>query len=261
LNTLKKANQALNYTDFGALFSYGTLRNESSKLVKHGKVIRLPKEFAARFILPEWAHRPEYSFVQRNDKKGRVGRFDFLSYLERLGWDPVLGLHNLKLSFQVYQLHWLGDGWKYHKNSHSYSRHLCLSYPVSVQCFDTGCVLVSVRCSCRPFPLDLDGLLTLSSLLGEVKNVLHAPCVTDPMTWKVCHWHLNRDSEKLTGGGLDVNLTFRDLFDDAAQFYYKQSLKKIRAEVSQSPKKTIQEVFENILNRDNNPKKGDSENA
>jgi hypothetical protein len=229
-----------------------------NKLVKQGKVLRLPKEFPARFILPEWAHRPEYSCVQRNDKRCRVGKFDFLSYLERLGWSPILCVHNLKLSFLVYQLRWVseGEGWKYQRSNHSYCRRLSLSYSVSVQCYDTGTALVSVECSAKPFPLDLDGLFALSHLLGEVRACLKANCIPDPSTWRIVQWHLNRDSEEQSGGGPDVYLTFRDFFDDSAQFYYKHKLEKYRAEVAQSPNRTIQEVFENILNRDNNPKKG-----
>jgi hypothetical protein len=187
-----------------------------------------------------------------------VGRFDFLSYLESLGWNSVSGIHDLKLSFMVYQLHWIGAGWKYCRNSRSYSRLFMVSHPVSVQCFDTGTVLVSIRCSSKPFSLDSNGLVALTHLLGEVRACLHAPCIPDPSTWRVVQWHLNRDSEKLQGGGLDVYLTFRDFFDDSAQFYYKHRLNRVRAEVNQSPKRTIQEVFENILNRDSILKKGDS---
>jgi len=226
--------------------------------VKHGKVIRLPKEFVARFILPEWAHRLEYSFVQRNYKKGRVVRFDFLSYLESLGWEPILGIHDLKLCFMVYHLRWIGEGWTYCKKSRSYRKRFRLSYPVSVQCFDTGTVLVSVECSAKPFPLDLDGLISLTHLLGEVRACLKAICIPAPSSWRIVQWHLNRDSEKTSGGGSDVYLIFRDFFEDSAQFYYKHNLKKYRAEVSQSPKRSLKEVFENILNRDNNPKQGDT---
>lgn len=258
LNRAKQFNRAFDYLDLKGHFKYGTLRNAMSKLVNDQKVLKLPRENSARFILPEWASRSEYMFVQKNDKRGRVGRFDFLSYLESLSWGSFLGVHDLRLSFEVYQFYWLGDGWKYHKNSHSYSRRLNLSYPVSVQCFDTGTVLVSVKCSSKPFSLDLDGLIALSHVLGEVRACLHAPCIPDPANWRVVQWHLNRDSEKLQGGGSDVYLTFRDFFDDSAQFYYKRELGRVRAEVNQSPKRTIQEVFESILNRDNNPKKGDS---
>lgn len=254
---MKKANEALNYPDFGNRYSYGTLRNEVSKQAKHRRVLILPKEFPARFILPEWANRPEYSCVQRNDKKGTVGRFDFLSYLERLGWEPFLGVHNLKLSFGVYQLQWLSkDRWKYSPKSRSYSSHLSLSCPVVVQCFDTGTILVSVKCSSRPFRLDPAGLGSLLSLLGEVRNSLHAPCIPDPNTWLVVQWHLNRDSETLEGGGRDTHLTFADFFHDSARFYFKHELNKYRAEVNQSPKRTIQETFERILDRDNISEKG-----
>ena len=253
LNTLKAVNRALNYLDFGNTYEYGTLRNGISKLVRDGKVLVLPKECPGRFILTKWAPRPEYACIVRNDKKGTVRRFDFLSYLETLDWSSPLAVHDLRLCFSVYQLHWIGVGWDYNKESKSFSRKLDLTYPVSVQCYDTGSVMVSVKCSGRPFDLDFDGLLALTALLGEVRNSLHALNIPEPMTWRIVQWHLNRDSKKIKGGGLDVNLTFRDFFEDSAQFYYKRSYGRMRAEVVQSPKRSIKEVFEDIINRDDYP--------
>jgi hypothetical protein len=254
--SLKQAGHALTYADFGTTYKYGTMRNTMSKLVDKGRVLKLPKECPARFILPEWAHRPEYSYVQRNDKRGKAVRFDFLSYLERISWSPVLGVHDLRLSFFVYQLHWIrGRGWKYCKRSHSFRRRFNLSYPVDVQCYDTGTVLVSIKCSAKPFTLDVDGLIALSHLLGEVRAYLNAPCVPEPSTWRVAQWHLNRDSEELQGASPDFYMTFKDFFDDTARFYYKNDLERYRAEVIQNPNQSIKEVFENILNRDNAPEK------
>jgi hypothetical protein len=254
LRLLKEVNQAITYRDFETAYAYGTYRNTISILVRKGKVIKLPKEYPARFILPEWAHRLEYFCALRNDNKGRVGRFDFLSYLLSLGWDATLCVHDLKLSFFVYQFRWVGEGqgWEYCKGNHSYRRTLILSYPVKVQCFDTGTVLVNVECSAKPFPLDLDGLIALSNLLGEVKASLDAPCIPEVSSWNIIQWHLNRDSEKVSGGGgQSMNLTFNDFFEDSAQFYYKRNSKKYRAEVIQNPDKTIKQVFEEILYRDN----------
>jgi hypothetical protein len=219
--------------------------------VDAGKVLKLLKECPTRFILPEWACRPEYACVQRNDKKGRVGRFDYLSYLEGLGWSLELCVHNLKLCFLSYRFPWLNKSWRFDPSSKSYCKFFDLSYPVRVQCYDTGSVMISVRCSARPMPLDVKGLLALSTLLGEVKQILNAACVPDPMTWRVVHWHLNRDSEQLLGGGLDCYITFKDFFGDSAQFYYKHTLDVIRAEVSQCPERSVQEVFEKIIDRDN----------
>lgn len=251
LATLKAYNRALNYLDFGHKYTYGTLRNGIKDLVREGKVLVLPKECPGRFILPKWAFRPEYSCIQRKDKNGGGVKFDFLSYLERLDWDPVLGLHDLRIVFWVYQYHWLGEGWKYCKKSKSYSRQFALSYPVSVQCYDTGLVLVSVKCSTKPFPFDVQGLGALRSLLGEVRYVLHTTSIPEPGTWQIKQWHLNRDSGKFYGGAPSGYLTFNDFFGDSSQFYYKRELGKYRAEVSQNPKKSIQEIFEEILNRDN----------
>jgi len=250
LSRAKQLNRAFSYLDLKGPFKYATLRNNVSPLRKDGKVLKLPEENPARFILPEWSSRPEYSCVQRNDMKGMGVKFDFLSFLEGLSWDRVLAVHALKLSFAVYSLGWLDSGWKYDKSSHSWRRRFELSYPVSVQCFDTDTVLVSVKSSARPFRLDFDGLLSLTSLLGEVRACLRAPCIPRPSTWIVVQWHLNRDSEEISGGGLDFHLTFRDFFNDIARFYYKHKLNKVRAEAVQSPKRSLKEVFESILNRD-----------
>ncbi len=251
LAVLKQANHALTYLDFGKKYKYGTLRNAMSKLIQLDLVLPLPKECPKRFILKEWAHRPEYGCIQRSDKRSTVGRFDFLSYLEGLNWNSPLSVHNLKLCFSVYHLHWIDSNWNFCSDNNSYLRKLELSYPVRIQCFDSGSVMVSIKCSTRPFPLDINGLLAVSNLLGEVRCALHASCIPEPSDWQIVHWHLNRDSEQLTGGGLDVHLTFRDFFDDAAQFYFKRPLSIMRAEVSQSPKISVHEVFEKIIDRDN----------
>ncbi len=119
--------------------------------------------------------------------------------------------------------------------------------------------MVSVRCTTRPFSLDINGIGALQSLLGEVKNALHAPSVPETADWFVVQWHLNRDSEKLDGGGADVYLTFQDFFGDSAKFYCKHELDRMRAEVSQNPNQMVKQVFENVLNRDNLG--GDKEHA
>lgn len=222
-----------------------------SKLIKQRKILSLPREKPTRFILREWAFRSEYSCVQRNDKKSTVGRFDLLSYLDSLEWSSPLSIHDLKLCFEVFTLRDFGTGWDFCSANKSLSKLLNLSYPVRVQCYETGKVMVSVKCSARAFPLDNNGLLALTSLLGEVKCALHAPCVPEPSDWEIVHWHLNRDSEKLTGGGLDMHLTFKDFFGDAAQFYYKRQLEVMRAEVIQSPKASVHQVFEKIIDRNN----------
>jgi len=245
----KKLNRAFGYLDLTGAFTYGTLRNEIKKLRKEGKILKLPKENPARFIIPEWASRPEYLCAQKNYSKGRGVRFDFLSFLEDCSWDSVLAVHALKLSFEVYSLRWLNTGWEYCKKSHSYRRRFSLSYPVSVQCFDTGTVLVSIKSSVKPFPLDSQGLLSLASLLGEVRACLRAPCIPEPSDWLVVQWHLNRDSEKILGDGFSFNVAFRDFFDNVARLYFKHELNKVRAETVQSPRRTIRDVFESILNR------------
>lgn len=254
LAELRRVNHAVTYENLkeGAKgrFSYGTLRNNISRLKEDGLVISMPKECPVRLILSDWMHRPEYLTAIKNDMKGMGVRFHFPSFLEGLGWDSVLAIHALKLRFEVYSLRWLGARWKYCKRSHSYGRRFDLSYPVNVQCFDTGTVLVSVKSSVRPFRLNFDGLLSLSSLLGEVRACLGAPCIPEPSSWVVVQWHFHRDSEEMEGGGPSFYLTFRDFFSDVARLYFKHELNKVRAEAIQSPNRTIKDVFESVLNRE-----------
>ena len=225
LAELRRVDHALTYKDLkeGAKgrFRYGTLRNNVSRLKEDGLVIAMPKECPVRLILSDWMHRPEYLTAVKNDKKGMGVSFDFLSFLEGLAWDSVLSVHALKLSFEVYSLRWLGSGWEYCRRSRSYRRRFNLSYPVSVQCFDTCTVLVNVKASVTPFRLDLDGLLSLTSLLGELRACLRATCIPEPSKWLIVQWHLNRDSEEISGSGLNFHVTFRDFFNDVARLYFK----------------------------------------
>jgi len=254
LAELRRVDHALTYEDLkeGAKerFSYGTLRNNVSRLKEDGLVIAMPKECPVRLILSDWMHRPEYLAAVKNDTKGMGVSFDFLSFLEGLGWDSFLSVHALKLRFEVGSLRWLGAEWKYSKRSHSYRRRFDLSYPVSVQCFDTGTVLVSVKASVRPFRFDLDGLLSLASLLGELRACLRAPCIPEPSRWLIVQWHLNRDSEPISVDGLSFHVTFRDFFKGVARLYFKHNLNRVRAEAVQSPRRTVKDVFERVLNRE-----------
>jgi hypothetical protein len=250
----KRRDYAFCYSDLETEdFTYETLRNTIYKLRKEGKILKIPRENPTRFILREWVHRPEYSCVQKSDSKSMGVRFDFLSLLESLKWEPVLAIHALKLKFEVYSLGWLGTGWEYNTRNHSYRSHFSLSYPVSVQCFDTGTVLVSVKSSVRPFRLDLNGILSLACLLGELRACMRAPCIPEPPNWMIVQWHLNRDSKKMSIDGLSFHVSFRDFFDNVARLYFKHELNKIRAEATQNPKRTVEEVFESILNREELP--------
>lgn len=249
LDRAKQLNRAFYYSELAGSFSYGTLRNTVSKLRNEGKLLKLPKENPARFILPKWATRPEYSCVQRNDKKGMGVSFDFFSFLEQLPWSSHLSIHAIKLRFEVYSFNWLGNGWTYSTRTHSYRQSFKLSYPINVQCFDTGTVLVSVKSSVRPFYLNLPGLLSLTCLLGELRERLRAPCIPEPADWLIVQWHLNRDTEAISIDGLSFQITFQDFFENLARLYYKHELKRVRAEAIQSPKQTIKELFEDVLNR------------
>ena len=249
LERAEQLNRAFYYSELGGPFSYGTLRNTISELRKESKILKIPEENPARFILPEWASRLEYSCVQRNDKKGMGVKFDFFSFLEAIPWDSHLSIHAIKLRFEVYSFNWLRDGWTYSKRSHSYRRLFNLSYPINVQCFDTGTVLVSVKSSVRPFYLDLSGLLSLTSLLGELRERLRAPCIPEATNWLVVQWHLNRDSEPISIDGISFHVTFRDFFHNVARLYYKNELERVRAEAIQSPKRTIKTLLESVLNR------------
>jgi len=260
----KRLDRAFVYLDLDGRFTYGTLRNTISKLVKEEKILKFPKECTARFILASWKDRPEYKRWFRNDKTptgGRVKVFrddlgarlvvDFVSFVESLDWGELAYVHDVRVEFDAVRIDGVSSsaGWLWSPRSHSWRRRFDLEFPLTVQVYDSGRVQVAVRCSLKPIPFDFEGLTRLAAVLGELKGLLGWSNVPNVVDWTVTSWHYGKDSLNEVSGS-SLNATFATWSRTLGRIYCKSELKKIRVEEIQSPRRTIQALFEGIMNRE-----------
>lgn len=258
----RELDHAFTYLDLKGRFEYGTLRNVVSKLRKRGNILKLPEENSARFILVSWKDRPEYKRWFQNDKipmGGRVKVFrrgsvlvvDFVGFVESLDWGELAYVHGVRVEFDAVRVDGVssGAGWLWSARSHSWRRKFDdLEFPLTVQVYDTGRVQVVVKCSLKPIPFDFGGLTRLAAVLGELKGRLGWSNVPNVVDWTVTSWHYGKDSLNEVSGA-SLNVTFETWSRTLARIYTKSELKKIRVEEVQSPRRTVQDLFEGVMNR------------
>jgi hypothetical protein len=243
-------------------FAYGTLRNEISKLREGGKILKFPKECPARFILTGWKDRSEYKRWFQNDKTpmgdeakvfkiGSTLVVGFASFIESLDWDELAHIHDVKVEFDAVHAKYVSSdaGWHWSPESHSWGRRFDLEFPLTVQAYDNGHVQVSVQCSLKPIPFDFDGLTRLTAVLGELKGQLAWNNIPNVVDWTVTSWHYGKDSLQEVSGA-SLNVTFKTWSKTLARIYTKSELKKIRVEEIQSPRRTMKDLFEAVMNRE-----------
>ena len=264
----ERLNRAFTYGDLlkGAKgrFAYGTLRNNISRLRTDGGVLKFPKENPARFILLGWKDRPEYRRWFQNDKApmgGRVKvykrgselRVDFVSFIESLDWGELVYVHDVRVEFDAVRVDDVcsaAAGWLWSLRSRSWLRKFDdLEFPLTVQVYHSGCVQVVVKCSLKPIPFNFEGLTRLTAVLGELKGRLGWGNVPNVVDWMVTSWHYGKDSKNEVSGA-SLNVTFVTWSKTLARIYTKLELKKIRVEEIQSPHRTVQDLFETVMNRE-----------
>jgi len=259
----KRLNRAFTYKDLleGAKerHTYGTLRNNVSRLRKNREVLKFPKENPARFILPSWKDRPEYRRWFQNDKipmggrvkvykRGSELRVDFVSFVESLDWEELCYVHDVRVEFDAVCVDCVG--WLWSLRSHSWLRKFDdLEFPLTVQVYDSGRVQVAVKCSLKPIPFNFEGLTRLTSVLGELKGRLGWSNVPNVVDWAATSWHYGKDSKNEVSGA-SFNVTFETWSKTLARIYTKLELNKIRVEEIQSPRRTVQDLFEAVMNRE-----------
>ena len=106
-----------------------------------------------------------------------------------------------------------------------------------------------MQCSLKPIPFSFGGLTRLTSVLGELKGKLGWSNIPNVADWLVTSWHYGKDSRKEVSG-TSLNVTFETWSKTLARIYAKSELKKIRVEEIQSPHRTVQDLFETVMNRD-----------
>ena len=259
----KRLDYAFSYSDLDGPFAYGTLRNTLSKLREDREILKLPQECPARFILASWKDRLEYKRWFQNDKtpmggQGKVFRrgsvlvVGFASFVESLDWGELAYVHNVRVEFDAVRVDGVSpvSGWCWSPESHSWSRKFDdLEFPLTVQVYDTGRIQVVAKCSLKPIPFDFEGLTRLATVLGELKGRLGWSNVPNVVDWTVTSWHYGKDSLNEVSGA-SLNATFKTWSQTLARIYTKSELKKIRVEEIQSPRRKVQDLFEEVMNRD-----------
>ena len=160
--------------------------------------------------------------------------------------------HDVRVEFDVVRVAGVssGAGWCWSPRSHSWRRKFDdLEFPLTVQLYDSGRIQVAVRCSLKPIPFDFGGLTRLTAVLGELKGRLGWGNVPNVVDWTVTSWHYGKDSLNEVSGA-SFNVTFETWSRTLGRIYCKSELKKIRVEEIQSPRRTVQELFEAVMNRE-----------
>ena len=94
----------------------------------------------------------------------------------------------------------------------------------------------------------LDGAISRLMAQGEIKGKLGWRNIPHVVDWIITQWHYGKDSLKEISGA-SLNVTFETWSKTLGRIYVKSELKRIRVEEIQSPRKPIQELFEEIINR------------
>lgn len=239
------------YGDFP--YSHGTIRNVFSKL-NNLKLIYLVYRSSIAFYACKGS-RIRTGSMTSSHMVGRGRKQSLEEILCSLG-DAVTGVHDIRLLFHssgIYSaLHLIPA--KYSKDKKLSIQHFEKGRIVRVVVHRTDSVSVQVSCSRFPFPRDnLDELIFV---LDKVRDYIQFNCFSEPIQislvadWIVTNWHYNKDGEEICGERF--KFSFQDYSGVFYQFYAKSAggnRFRPRLEKNESPKKTLRELAEEILQR------------
>ena len=118
-------------------------------------------------------------------------------------------------------------------------------YPKKIQ--------LDIACSNKPLAYDISGIIRLSHLLGILCGVLrrYSPHVLiSPLDeWDVLHYHIGKDGSSEFSGE-PFHMTFNEFSTDMVRLYVKKfpDGKRVRLEKIATPKISLQEEIEKVLN-------------
>ncbi len=255
--------------DSAGIRSKGTARNIICKLNRHG-IIGLYCRSRYAFYNLKSVDRSKIKKVMTVSRMGGNGlrsvKIDLLALLESLPAEELCRVHDVRLAFvadQLYEL-LLSTG-KYTPQvsskdisfgSFGWSKYQ--SVQVTLHC--NGTVTFVLNCGNCPVEASAVGFVSMAAFIGGVRNQLLNTCriVDEKLTeksipavevWKVVMWHYGKDSAQEFSGEA-FNITFKMWCGELARIYVHEQdrSRKIRWEVTETPKKTLQEVIASKLN-------------
>jgi hypothetical protein len=251
------------------IHSKGTARNINCKLSKLGIIELYCRSIFAFYKLKSI----DRSKIKKNMTISRMGgngpknvKIDLIALLESLPAEELCRVHDVRLTFTADHLYTLllGTG-KYTPKTASkdiffgsfeWSRYQ--SVLVILHC--NGTVTFVLDCGNCPIETSTVGFVGMAAVIGGIRNQLLNVCqLLDPTLtmksipavedWTVVMWHYGKDSAQEFSGE-SFNITFKMWCGELARIYVHEHdrSRKVRWEVTETPKKPLQEVIANKLN-------------
>jgi hypothetical protein len=195
----------------------------------------------------------------------RCVKVDLISFLDSMKAEELCRVHDVRLTFPTVDLYniLLSTGnYKPELGSKdiffgSFEWSKFRSVQVYLHC--SGTVSFVLDCGNCPIEASTSGFVSMAGFLGGIRNQLLNACriidgkITEesvPLVdvWKVVMWHYGKDSaQEFSGEGF--NITFKMWCGELARIYVHEQdhSRKIRFEVTETPKKPLQEVIANKL--------------
>jgi hypothetical protein len=255
--------------DFAGIRSKGTARNINWRFKKLGITELYCKSIYAfhklKTVDRTQIKKPVTIYRMGGNGLGRV-KIDLLSLLDSMTAEELCRVHDVRLTFtadRLYDLLLSTGGYKPEFASKdiffgSFEWSKYRSVQVFLHC--NGTVSFVLDCGNCPIEASTCGFVSMAGFLGGIRNQLFNACriIDEKLTvavvplvdvWKVVMWHYGKDSaQEFSGEGF--NITFKMWCGELARIYVHEQdhSRKVRFEVTETPKKSLQEVIVNKLN-------------
>lgn len=258
LTFAKRVDHPFCFKDFCPPHSHSYVRKTLMRLKEDGKILPLARTRPRFYILKHWEPRYRRTkkgtdnpigvkvFPRRKSYECRRVWTSFSAFLESLPAEDLAHVHDVHLFFSSANFGFVNEQWEWEKKSKCWRRNFTCrdGWGYSVGAYaTTRTVTVSVQCK---FYYSVSGLLRLTSLLGEIRVQLGD--VPDPGSWTVSMWHYGKDFP-CTVRGVDFEVCFETLAGTLARIYFKNDLATVRFEEVQTPNKSLQQIFEEVMKR------------
>lgn len=190
---------------------------------------------------------------------------DLPALLDSMDAEELCKVHDVRLVFtaaKLYDLLIMG-GYR----TMPFSKDICFGTfawskyrQVQVFLHANGTISFVLDCSDCPVESSAVGFVSMAAFLGGVRNRLLNVCrdadngiieESVPLVdfWKVAMWHYGKDSAQEFSGEA-FNITFKMWCGELARIYVheQENSRKVRFEVLETPRKTLQQVIANKLN-------------
>jgi hypothetical protein len=255
--------------ELAGINSEGVARNINCRLKKHGIIELYCRSIYAFYKLKSVDRskikKPVTLYRMGGGGLSRV-KIDLPALLDSIAAEELCRVHDVRLTFTadpLYSLLLNAGGYKPQAGSKdiffgAFEWAKYRSVQVTLHC--TGTITFVLDCGNCPIEASPVGFVSMAAFLGGIRNQLLNACrlVDSKLTektippvdvWKVVMWHYGKDSAQEFSGEA-FNITFKMWCGELARIYVHEQnrSRKIRFEVTETPKKPLQEVIATKLN-------------